>query len=75
MSIKTAVERNGWELVAAMQTSETGTYVVMSKRPRSPFGDDHLYVTHKYYSANDGLHSGHYDLTLEQAAKSMKERC
>jgi aryl-phospho-beta-D-glucosidase BglC (GH1 family) len=74
MSILTAVQKNGWELVEAMQTSETGTYVVISKRPSSPFGNDHLYVTHKYYSANDGLHHGHYDMTLAQAVESMNAR-
>jgi len=74
MSIKTAVERNGWELVEATQTSVAGEAIVISRRPRSPFGDDRVYVTHKYFAGNDALHSGHYDLTLEQAVESMNAR-
>jgi len=75
MSIKTAVEALGWELVEAIQGAYADEAVVISKRPSSPFGEDRVYVTHKYFAGNDALHSGHYDLTLEQAVKSMKERC
>lgn len=74
MSIKSAVEANGWTLVEAMQGAHAGESVVISKRPSSPFGEDRVYVTHKYYAGNDGLHYGHYDLTLAQAVESMQER-
>ena len=74
MSIKTAVEANGWTLVEAMQCSAPGEFVVISKRPSSPFGEDRVYVTHKYYEVNGGLHHGHYDMTLAEAVESMEKR-
>jgi hypothetical protein len=74
MSVQTAVEANGWTLVDTTPGRYADETVVISKRSHSPFGDERVYVTHKYHAASDSLNYGHYDLTLMEAVESMQER-
>jgi hypothetical protein len=62
------VDQNGWRLL-----DYTSTHVLV-ERDHSPTGQDQRFATLGWDTNSDHLFWGHYDLTLEEAVQSLKER-